>query len=100
MNGNSMEMALALAVPEEAPEGEAPEGEAPEGGRAVAGAVEGAEATDAVSEEADPVNGVVTITRRVSSSMRFYLLKKRFSKPAPAQQGIIQNLEHERYLIT
>lgn len=67
----------------------------------------GAEAEEeAVSEEATTdesataANAIVTITRRVSSSMRFYLLKKRFSKPAPAQQGIIQNLEHERYLIT
>lgn len=41
-----------------------------------------------------------TIVRRVSSSMRFYLLKKRFAKPPPAQQGLINNLETEPYLCT
>lgn len=90
MGGNSMEMALAPVL-----------AQGDDGAGAGAEAEEEAVSEEATTDEsATAANAIVTITRRVSSSMRFYLLKKRFSKPAPAQQGIIQNLEHERYLIT
>lgn len=59
--------------------------------------VEDVESSD-TDEAVAPEDAI--IVRRVSSSMRFYLLKKRFAKPAPAQQGVINNLEVEPYLCT